>query len=304
MTDPKDWTSAVVTRQQPMRPLPTDVKPILRRIGGIRAVVFDVYGTLLISGSGEVGTAEDPPGDASLKDPMQQVMASLGVPADVAPTHSDLRQAIAAENDARRSRQRPYPEIEIVNVWRELFRREGLISFGDDSVAGDSASRPGTGRLVRAADEFEALANPTWPMPGASEVLGQLSDRFPLGIVSNAQVFTIDLIESLCGAPLMRGPFDLDLCVFSNRFRQSKPGPRLFEFLKAMLHRRGISAGETLYVGNDRLNDVWAAGQAGLKTAWFAGDRRSLRRRVGDPRCDGKKPDVVVTALTQLLDCV
>ena len=31
------------------------------------------------------------------------------------------------------------------------------------------------------------------------------------------------------------GGFDLDLCFFSNRYRQAKPGPRLFEVLILML---------------------------------------------------------------------
>ena len=136
-------------------------------------------------------------------------------------------------------------------------------------------------------------------------LLDRLAGALPMGIVSNAQVFTIPLVENLLGnRDLKSGGFDLDLCIFSNRFRQAKPGPRLFDVLRDALQRRGISPPEAIYVGNDMLNDVWAASQAGLKTAWVAGDKRSCRRRLDDPRCQSLRPDLVLTSLLPLLDCL
>ena len=68
--------------------------------------------------------------------------------------------------------------------------------------------------------------------------------------------------------------------------------------------RQGISAEQVLYVGNDLLNDVMAAASVGFRTALFAGDQRSLRWRSGDARVEGIQPDVVITHLPQLLDCL
>ena len=42
---------------RPLEPLPTEVAGAGDALAGIRAVLFDVYGTLLISASGDVGTA-------------------------------------------------------------------------------------------------------------------------------------------------------------------------------------------------------------------------------------------------------
>jgi putative hydrolase of the HAD superfamily len=70
------------------------------------------------------------------------------------------------------------------------------------------------------------------------------------------------------------------------------------------LARREIPPSEAIYVGNDMLNDVWAASQAGFRTAWFAGDARSCRRREDDPRCRSLRPDLVLTSLLQLLECL
>ena len=42
---------------RPLEPRPTGAAPVLRPIEDVEAVLFDVYGTLVISASGEVGTA-------------------------------------------------------------------------------------------------------------------------------------------------------------------------------------------------------------------------------------------------------
>ena len=63
---------------------------------------------------------------------------------------------------------------------------------------------------------------------------------------------------------------------------------------------RGIAPDETVYVGNDMLNDIGPAHKVGFRTALFAGDARSLRRRENDPVCAGVKPDFIVSHLQQV----
>jgi putative hydrolase of the HAD superfamily len=286
------WTEAVVRNQRPMVPTPTDVQPQLARIPGVRAVIFDVYGTLLISGSGDVGSADE----TDHEEFIGAAIKAAGGPTGTAsiPTSDQLHTQIRLTNQSNQSESCPKPEVDIVAVWRAVVRQSGISEFADDTAG-----------IVRLAAEYESRANPTWPMPGARTVLARLAEQDPaLGIVSNAQVFTITLVEDLLGKPLAAAGFDLDLCVFSNRFRQAKPGPRLFDCLREGLARRGMGPNEAIYVGNDMLNDVWAASQAGLKTAWFAGDGRSCRPREDDPRCRSLRPDLVITDLLQLLDCL
>ncbi|WP_168563939.1 HAD family hydrolase [Crateriforma spongiae] len=307
MNHSNETLSAVVQHQVPMDPLPTSVRPSLKPLRSIRAVIFDVYGTLLISGSGEVGAAVDPPtvddpaSDAGVGERLDPVRRAIGAVCGVdvpVVSKQGLIETIVHENDAHRGAERPNPEVEILDIWDKFLNRQEIrslcgVSHWDARVVSEVAAR------------YESIANPTWPMPSAAKVITELRNRdFRLGIVSNAQVFTIDLVQALSDAALADGPFDLDLCVFSNRFRQSKPGPRLFDVLVRAMEKAGIAPEQAVYVGNDMLNDVWAAGNAGLKTAWYAGDRRSLRDRANDPRCRDKIPDLVVTELTQLLDCL
>jgi len=56
-----------------------------------------------------------------------------------------------------------------------------------------------------------------------------------------------------------------------------------------------------LYVGNDRVNDIWPAVEEGMSTALFAGDSRSFRPRENDPRIRGVREDLLLTDLRQLI---
>jgi putative hydrolase of the HAD superfamily len=69
-----------------------------------------------------------------------------------------------------------------------------------------------------------------------------------------------------------------------------------------VLTRRGIEPQQVLYVGNDRVNDIWPAARTGMKTALFAGDSRSFRPREADPRTRSVREDVLLTDLRQLAD--
>jgi putative hydrolase of the HAD superfamily len=123
------------------------------------------------------------------------------------------------------------------------------------------------------------------------------------GIVSNAQFYTPLLFSAFFDQTLEEIGFDTDCCIWSYRELKAKPSSDLFPKAEKYLKRNhGIKLSETLYVGNDMLNDIYTASQSGCKTALFAGDRRSLRLRKEDERCMDLKPDAVITALNQLAD--
>ena len=73
---------------------------------------------------------------------------------------------------------------------------------------------------------------------------------------------------------------------------------------KILREKYNIGLGETVYVGNDMLNDIYCARQAGCKTVLFAGDQRSLRLRENDERCLAIQPDAVITSLSQLVEII
>ncbi len=247
---------------RPLRPLPTRVRPRTQRLPGIRAILFDVYGTMFVSASGDIETSH----------------------------HADPSFDEEIRRRHRRARRRGvvFPEVDVRRVWR--------------SVRGNTSAQA----VERFAVERECRMNPVWPMPGLQRVLAALRARgLLLGIVSNAQFFTPLLFPALLRETLEQAGFDPRLCVWSWQERQAKPSPRLLEKALARLWKaHGILPRETLMVGNDLLNDLLPAANAGCRTALFAGDRRSLRLRREHPDCANLRPDLILTSLPQLLAAV
>ncbi len=162
-----------------------------------------------------------------------------------------------------------------------------------------------TESIERIAIEYECLVNPVWPMPGLKDVLKKLVRRLHLGIVSNAQFYTPLLFPALLGRTHTQLGFKEDLCFWSYRRLEAKPSASLFIALKNSLKKSyNIIPAETLYVGNDLLNDILPASELGFRTALFAGDNRSLNLREDDPRTVNTEADIIITALAQLLTVI
>ncbi|MGE9290102.1 MAG: HAD family hydrolase [Puniceicoccales bacterium] len=287
MTDAKDPLLTLIREQSsPFPPIPTELARSQFPIKGIRHIAFDVYGTLFSSGVGDIGNSAPADRGAAL----HTVLADAGI--DPLPSPRELEtlylaeiQNSQAESTARGAQK---AEVEIRDVWRSLVDRIGGRDTLPDSLIPEIALR------------FELAVNPVWPMPHLVEVLELLAMRFaPYTIVSNAQFFTPLLFPALTGKSLAELHFLESACVWSYLAREAKPSPRLFESLIEHLSPTFRPA-EILYVGNDMLNDISAAQKAGLRTALFAGDQRSLRLREDHPDCQGVQPDLILTSLADL----
>jgi len=283
----KDLADRIRSLSTPLEPRPTEVTPKLDPLPGIRAVLFDIYGTLVISASGDIGLAEE-------RDTTSAFAAALeaaDITAPAAATPAWLEQAIHAFHARRRAAGTEFPEVDILTIWEEVLG-------GETPAARD--------KLARLAVEYECRVNPVWPMPGLARLLEDLRPRaLVLGIVSNAQFYTPLILEGFLGAPLADLGFDAACCAWSYRLLEAKPSTRIYQVALAGLDRvHGIAPSEVLYVGNDLRNDIRPASLIGYRTALFAGDTRSLRLREDDPCCAGVVPDRVATALPQITDAI
>lgn len=284
----------LAARARPMAPMPTDAEPRQPALPGIRAVLFDVYGTLLISGTGDIGLSEEAARGPAMTESFRAA-GFAGATEAVGGRAADRLMALIREEHRRRSQAGfACPEVDIREVWLELLRE----------LAGSGSIEPAREDLqvLRLAVEYESRVNPAWPMPGFEETLTALREKgLALGIVSNAQFYTPLTFEALTGRDPEGWGFDPELCVWSYEHRRAKPDPWLFERALRRLDREyGIAPSGTLVVGNDLLNDVAPAARLGCRTALFAGDRRSYRPRPGDARCAGIEPDLVLTALVPI----
>ena len=270
----------------PLEPNPTALAPALAPLPGLKCVAFDIYGTLMISGSGDIGVSDAEAQSESLRSILRQAGAR-DLPAQPAECLAEL---IAQSHRESREAGIEFPEVDILEIWQGLLARA-------------QAPEPSPGDLALMAAQYEMATNPVWPMPGARELLASLRQQgLRLGIVSNAQFYTPALFEAFWESTVEDLGFDPDLCFYSYQDKQAKPGTWLYQQLREALAADSLLPEETLYLGNDALKDVHAAASVGFKTALFAGDQRSLRLRQDHP--DLLPPDAIVTEMAQVAQLV
>lgn len=260
----------------------------LEGLTGIRGVFFDVYGTLLTSAAGEIGV--DLPSS-------QQTLDALASDTGIHCTGPDLekyfRTAVLNEH-LRQYPQTPYPEVRTEELWAAFPQKKATVDPWELAL------------------RYELAVNPCAPMPMAAEILGILKAQgLVQGLISNAQFYTPLMLAVFLGFSLPElsesmdihgplGPFDPDLQIYSYKVAQSKPSPFLFQVAETALERRGLRPEETIFVGNDMLNDIFGASQRGFKTVLFAGDGKSLRLRGDNRLCKGLRPTAVIRNLGDL----
>lgn len=266
----------------PLSPLPTPLNQSGKLDKKIKCILFDIYGTLFISGSGDIGTAKK---ISQETDKIERLLEKFKIKRNAKTLLNHFFDTIEKQHEKLRKKGIDFPEIEIDKIWTLILDFKNL-------------------DIARAfALEFELIVNPVYPMPNLKEVLRELKNRhITLGIISNAQFFTPFLFDWFLKSDLKNLGFEPNLILFSYKFGHAKPSSFLFEVASSRLKDINIPTGSVLYIGNDMLNDIYPAQKAAFKTGLFAGDARSLRLRSDEPVCKNLSADIVITDLIQLLD--
>ncbi|MFQ6053963.1 MAG: HAD family hydrolase [Candidatus Bathyarchaeia archaeon] len=104
-------------------------------------------------------------------------------------------------------------------------------------------------------------------LPGVEEVLGELSERYRLALLSNTMSDTPRIVLQRTG---LIDHFDLVVC--SSDLGIRKPNPRIFHYV---LERLGVEAGEAVHVGDSVEADMEGASRAGIRGIWIRGSEPS-----------------------------
>lgn len=201
-----------------------------------RAVIFDIYGTLLDAPPG--GVKPDPFADPVLRDILRQ----FGHEPPASPS-MDLHAAVLRHHAASGI---PFPEVDLRVLWREIL----MLPPGTD-----------TAPLVEA---IEAAWHPPRWMPGARNVIQRLARAgISLGLLSNAQCNTLGNFNGI------EDLFAPELTLLSYQHGIAKPAPELFQMMADRLAGRGISPAETLYIGDHPQHDIAPATTVGFRTGLF-----------------------------------
>ena len=267
---------------RPLEPIPTLLKQSGKLEQRIQCLIFDIYGTLFISGSGDIGIAGM---TFQQTEKLKKLLVKFNTSKSPKKVLAELFSVIEETHKLLGQKGIDHPEVVIENIWMRV------LGIKDAAAAREFAV------------EFEWIVNPVYPMPHLSEMLSRCREMNVLmGIISNAQFYTRDLFELFLDSSPKGLGFDPDLTFYSYACGYAKPSMFMYKTAAERLQRKNIPAHSTLYIGNDMLNDIYPAKMTGFATALFAGDARSLRLRKDHPVCSRLSADLVITDLLQVLD--
>lgn len=256
----------------------------------VRAVVFDVYGTLVNYWRADF--SDEIRKEAALTESFRITAERFGfVPflevinpgADPAITLKDFYHGlIGIQHDKARAKGREFPEMRIEDVWAIILlmlERRGFV-LPAELEGFPLEDRRDFSKCIAYHYNFHSLGRGMYPgVTAALETLGR--NGMKTGIVSNAQFYTpLDLTLFVRDQSNDRIDDHLDLIdrnlvVYSYEEGVSKPNPQLFRRLYDALYEYEILPSQTLFVGNDLVSDIRPAQDAGMKTAFFTGDDKS-----------------------------
>ena len=264
----------------PMFPVPTDICPKGSLDKKILCILFDIYGTLFISESGDISLTKKKSNKRKEINSLLKKFKFNKNPEDVLEKYFYF---IEKKHIELKAQGIEFPEVEIDKIWMSV------LEIND---------RPAVKKF---AAEFELIINPVYPMPNLKKMLDFcIKSNLQIGIISNAQFYTKYLFKWFLGS--YPDKLGFNPVIYSYNFGHGKPSMLLFKYAADKLKQKNIQPESVLYVGNDMLKDIYPAKKAGFKTALFAGDKRSLRLRKDNPLCKDLSPDIVITDLIQILD--
>jgi histidinol phosphatase-like enzyme len=285
-------------------------KPHLVLLPQVRAVLWNVYGTLLRLNGGELWF-EHPQAfvmGVALDKTIQEfkMWASMsrkpGQPADYL---KQMYTQVLTENRSVPGGGEKYPEVASERVWESLIKK--LLQKDYKFDAGFFGSLNEFSRKV--AYFFHASLQATACNDGAAVALRHVAEQgLKQGLLADGQCFTrVQLQRGLAaqdGDIVLDKLLDKDLVILSCEVRGRKPSERLFRQAVNALNQQGIAPNEVLHVGARIQQDLLPARRLGMRTALFAGDRLSLQATAEQLKEPTSRPDVLLTELSQIAEII
>ena len=286
---------------------PQKAKPHLVRLPDIRAVTWNIYGTLLTISGGEL-YFEHPEKfimDVALDKTIQEfkmwgsMSRKPGHPADYL---REVYHTLLVEQQIQPARGgEKYPEVQADRLWEAFIKK--LLQKDYSFDAGFYGSLNAFSAKV--AYFFHASLQGTACYKAAATALRRLKKRgIALGLLANTQCFTLVQLERALMRQDSRATidalFDADARALSHELLVRKPSERLFRRVLTAFAQRGITPGQVLHIGASVTEDVIPARRHGMKAGLFAGDKASLRATKEQLREGSARPHVLLTELGQI----
>lgn len=307
----EQYASYLDTRDLPWpAPPPVDqpkVKPHLKPLPAIRAVTWNIYGTLLAISGGDLVFRH--PNAFIMKVALDKTVQEFkmwgsmvrkpGQPADYL---EHMYNLVYDEQRLAPSGAEKYPEVAAERVWEGIVKKLLQKEYQFDTSFYGSLNE--FSRKV--AYFFHASLQGTGCYSGAALVLQEVAGAgLKQALVADGQCFTtLQLQRGLAEqeAVVLDELIPPDRRILSHGVRARKPSEQLFRQALQVLGQYGLAPEEILHVGLRLVQDIIPARRLGMKTALFAGDRASLQATPEQLKERAHRPDVLLTELKQIFD--
>ncbi len=243
----------------------------------IKALIFDIYGTILIPFDPKAKTISDPGKTKNIDNGLKKLLEILKEEFKIHLNDSEQYISYLKEKyfklieflqnkSKEKKKEIVSPEIIIEELWKILLKEEFNLNISLD-------------KLSEIALLVEKEANPTIIERDTYKTLIWLKNDLKnkgvkIGVLSNAQSYTPKIIEENLFKYSSKkinffDIFDKDICLFSYKLLCSKPDPIVYHTLIDKLSEYNIPPENTLFIGNDGINDIKIPKEFGFKTLFI-----------------------------------
>lgn len=310
----EQYAAYLDTRDLPW-PAPPEIdrpkaRPHLVRLSRVRAVLWNVYGTLLAVTGGEL-YLEHPQKllmDLALDKTVQEFKmwgSMTRKPGQPAEYMAQIYSQVLAEQKGVTVGGERHPEVSVERVWEAIVKKLIQKDYRWDTNFFGALNE----YARKIAYFFHVSLQGYACYPGAAAALRAVAAAgLEQGLLADGQSFTCVQLQR--GLAAQDADLKLDevippeLRTLSYETRARKPSERIFRQALHTLTEKGIKPDEILHVGSRLTLDLVPAKKLGMKTALFAGDRASLQATPEQLKEPASRPEVLLTELEQIADVV
>jgi hypothetical protein len=285
-------------------------RPYLFRLVNVRAVTWNVYGTVLAIAGGDL-LFEHPQQlvmDIALDKTIQEFKMWGSMTRKPGQPKDYLRQVytgLLRQHQTLPGSGEKYPEVIAERLWEAFIKKLMQKDFHFD--AGFYGSLNEFSRKV--AYFFHASLQGITAFRGAAKALRHVAGcGLYQGLLGQGQCFTLIQLQRCLTSQdpdvKLDELLDPELCTLSHEVRARQPSERLFRRALTSLADKGIAPDQVLHIGSRISLDVVPARRLGMKTGLFAGDKAALEATAAQLKEPQSRPDVLLTELPQIAEIV
>ncbi len=284
--------------------------PSVKLLPGIRAVLWDVYGTLLRVSDGRFTLF--PKDEARLQIALDKTIHEFNIwnhlyrkPGPPWQSLIGLYRSITERQSMAGAARGDVTDINLVETWRAIIERlfEKEYTF-DEAEYGDLDEFS-----EKVAYFFHSNLQATEAREGATRAMSDISAAGLIqGLLSDGQSFTlVQALRALAkqgDLPPLYELFRPQSIILSHEQAAKKPSRSLFAHAVNQLRIIGIQAQEILHVSCRLSTDLVPAKAAGMKTALLVAEKSGLEVNADVLKDPATKPDRLLTRLDQISSVV